>query len=304
MILRELEDKKLISPPSWLHTNTQYLCVMGSIVYGVAEDTSDYDVIGYCVPPKSDIFPYSDKIYLFDKPDSVFEQYQEDHIKDPAALGGKGRMYDLTIYSIVKYFYLCFDSNPNMVDSLFAPQSCILHSTKVSELVRDNRKLFLSKKLWPKFKGYFYSQLHKAKGKNPEEGSKRKALRDKYGYDVKYMYNVVRALSECEQIFREGDLDLQEKGRREHMKAIRRGEVPEADIIQWASDKEKQLEELYHTSNLPDEPDRKVIRSLLLNCLEHHYGSLDKYLQSPDWSILALKEIGNVLEKYQMNLYN
>jgi hypothetical protein len=123
-------------------------------------------------------------------------------------------------------------------------------------------------------------------------------------FDLKFAYHIVRLLSECEQIFKEGDLDLQEKGRREHMKAIRRGEISEAEIREWASNKEKQLEELYHKSTLPDAPDRKAIRDLLLKCLEHHYGSLDKYIQQPDWSVAALKEIKSVLEKYQVNLYS
>ena len=302
-ILQELIDKNLISPPSWLSTNLSFLAISGSISYGVAEDTSDYDLCGFCFPPKNHIFPYQTNLYGFDKIEDVFQIFTKHHVFDQQALGGKGREYDFAIYSIVRYFELCLESNPNMIDSLFVPQNCILHSTAVSEMVRDNRKLFLSKQLWSSYKGYSYGMLHKASGKNPEEGSKRKALRDKFGYDPKYLYNVVRLLSECEQIFLEGDLDLQEKGRREHMKAIRRGEVTEAEVREWASAKEKQLEEIYSKSALPSSPDRAKIRELLLRCIEHHYGSLDKYIQQPDWSISALKEIESVLAKNRVNMY-
>ena len=118
--------------------------------------------------------------------------------------------------------------------------------------------------------------------KQPEVGSARYELRKQLGFDVKFAYHVVRLLSECEQILAEGDLDLQEKGRREHMKAIRRGDVSEDEIRQWAADKERQLEQLYHASDLPNAPEEAKIRQLLMNCLEQHYGSLSDCVIQPD----------------------
>jgi len=302
MILKDLQDKKLISPPPWVTSNTMFLCTMGSVAYGVAEDTSDFDVYGFCVPPKNDIFPYADKLYGFDSV-SVFEQYQQHHIFDKDALGGKGREYDFSIFSIVKYFKLCMESNPNVLDSLFVPQSCIIHSTKVSEMLRDERRIFLSKSIWPKFKGYAYSQLHKSGGKNPEEGSKRQKLREKYGMDTKYLYHVVRLLSEAEQILETGNLELQEKGRREHMKAIRRGETNEQEIRKWASEKELQLEKLYHSSELPNKPNSERIKQLLLQCLEEHYGSLKDCIAQVGWAEQTLKDIDGMLGKVKKQLY-
>ena len=303
MLIKQLVDKKLLTPPIWMAQNTSYLCTMGSIAYGVAEDTSDFDVYGFCIPPKSDIFPYQEKIYGFDSV-SVFEQFQQHHVFDQNELGGKGREYDFTIFSIVKYFKLLVEGNPNIIDSLFVPQSCILHSTRVFEMVRDNRKLFLSKRIWPRFKGYAYSQLHKAAGKNPEEGSKRHKLREKFGMDTKFLYHVVRLLSECEQIMLNGDLDLQEKGRREHMKAIRKGEAKEEDIRKWAAEKELQLEKVYSETSLPEKPDETKIKLLLMQCLEDHYGSLEKYISQVGWAENALKEIDDKLQSVRKKLYS
>jgi len=42
---------------------------------------------------------------------------------------------------------------------LFVPRECILHTTEVGEIIRENRKMFLSKLGWNTFKGYAYSQL-------------------------------------------------------------------------------------------------------------------------------------------------
>lgn len=55
MIIQELRDKGLISPPNWLPTNTIYLTLMGSSSYGTSIETSDFDVYGITIPPKKDV---------------------------------------------------------------------------------------------------------------------------------------------------------------------------------------------------------------------------------------------------------
>jgi len=122
-------------------------------------------------------------------------------------------------------------------------------------------------------------------------------------FDCKYSYHIIRLLSEAEQILATGDLDLQEKGRVEHMKAIRRGDVPEADIIKWASEKESDLEKLYAESSLPWGPDEKAIKKLLLECLEEHYGSIDNCIGQPDWAIQGLRDIDELVQKFRGKLY-
>ena len=302
-ILKELEEKKLVSPPSWVTSNTMYLCTMGSIAYGVAQDSSDYDVYGWFIGPKEEIFPHlAGYVYGFDEEPKITDYWQQHHVFDQSALAGNGREYDFSLFSIVKYFKLLSDGNPNILDSLFVNQECILHSTKVANMLREKRKIFLAKHIWGRYKGYAYSQLHKASSKNPKEGSKRKKLKDAHGFDVKFMYHVVRLLSECEQILMQGDLDLQEKGRREHMKAIRRGEVAEADIRRWAANKEKQLEKLYIDSSLPSKPKKEEIKQLLLHCLEEHYGDLSSAVTKVGWAEQALKDINHVLERHRKNL--
>lgn len=162
MILKDLENKKIIKPPKWLSDNCCYLTIMGSVAYGVSSDTSDMDVYGFAIPPKSIVFPHlAGEIEGFGRQKARFEQWQEHHCIDKDALGGDGRSYDFSIFNIVKYFTLAMENNPNMVDSLFTPINCVLHSTKVGNLVRENRKIFLHKGAYHKFLGYAHSQLHK-----------------------------------------------------------------------------------------------------------------------------------------------
>lgn len=269
-IIYKLETKKLIHPPKFLSSNTIYEVLMGSVAYGVSSDTSDMDIYGICIPYKDEIFPHlKGEILGFGRQKQRFEQFQQHHIKDETSK----KQYDVTIYNIVKYFTLAMENNPNIIDSLFVPNSCVLYSNLIGQHLRENRKIFLHRGAFHKFKGYAYSQQNKIKT-NKTTDSTRRELVDKYGYDVKYAYHLIRLTDEIEQILILGDLDLQRA--REQMKSIRRGEWKEQDIYDWFTEKEKQLEKLYIDSKLPYSPNENKIKSLLIECLEMHYGSLDK----------------------------
>lgn len=152
------KQKGLIQPPKWLPQNIHYECITGSVSYSVSSDTSDMDIVGFCIPPKEDVFPHlRGEIPGFGKQIQRFEVWQQHHVVDENA----SQEYDFTIYSIVKFFQLAMENNPNMVDILFTPQRCVLYASAVAQMVRDNRKLFLHKGSYHKFRGYAYQQLHK-----------------------------------------------------------------------------------------------------------------------------------------------
>jgi len=287
---------QLISPPSWLVANVMYETIMGSVAFGVSTDISDFDTVGFCIPPKDMVFPHlAGRIEGFGRQKQRFSCYQKHHVLVQDELGGKGRVYDLNVYNIVHYFHLCMENNPNMIATLFTPQECVLHSTKVANMVRDARRSFLHKGAWHRFKGYAYNQLHKMRTKEPDPDSKRAEIVERHGYDVKFAYHIVRLLSEIEQILAEGDLDIRRN--RAQLKAIRRGEVPEEEILRWASEKEKSLEKLYEESKLPYGPDEKAIKRLLLSCLEEHWGSIDNCVVTDDLPVSALREIADVIDR-------
>jgi predicted nucleotidyltransferase len=293
MLLQELYTKGLIRVPGWLLTNCHYLTMTGSVAYGVSSDTSDMDLYGFCTPKLEMAFPHLNGwIPGFRQMPRLFEQWQEHGIYDSDALAGKGRKYDFTIFSIAKYFDLLTDNNPNIIDSLFTSHECVLHSTQVGEMVREKRTLFLSKKCFEKFKRYAFSQMHKMQSKNPQ--GKRKEMKEEFGYDVKFGYHLVRLLSECEQILMYADLDLRKNN--EHLKAIRKGEVSQQDVMKWATEKERQLEKLYVESKLPENPDENTIKQLLLNCMEHHYGNLKNIVILPEKEKNTLLAIRKLLE--------
>lgn len=293
-VYQSLCKKRLIrQAPKFLETAVHYEVVMGSVAYGVSNDSSDMDVYGFAIPPREYVFPHlRGEIVGFDEPGPQFDQLQQHHIVDSSALGGRGREYDMTIYSIIKYFRLLMDNNPNIIDSLFVPRNCVLHATAVGELVRENRHIFLHKGCWAKFKGYAYSQVHKLKTKEPI-GSRKKTI-DEFGYDVKFAYHVVRLLNEVEQLLVEHDIDLQRN--KEQLKAIRRGEWSQEQVEAYFVSKERELESLYLNSTLPAKPQKRKVKTLLMSCLEHAYGNLEQCVIDEDEAVRALSDIRRILD--------
>ena len=293
MILSRLYDKNLIQPPKWAIPNCHFLAITGSTAYGCNNaDSSDEDLVGWVIPPKEISFPHlAGEIEGFGTPKPRFTTWQKHHIDDPESR----KQYDITLYGVAKFFHLCMENNPNMLDGLFTPRRCIKHCTQVGEIVRENRKLFLSKHCYSKFRGYAYSQLSKMKTKTQKEGSKRFDSVKQHGFDVKFSYHLVRLLLEAEQILTEGDLDLERNS--EILKSIRRGDWSEDKVVGWFDTKEKSMEELYAKSTLPHKPDEEKIRRILMDVFEAHYGSISEAVKEQDVDHNTLLEIRDLLQK-------
>lgn len=270
---------KLPSPP--LHVlEPEYEVIMGSFAYGVSGKASDMDVNAVCIPPKEMVFPHlSGMVPGFGPPLNTFGQYQQHHIE----LDDKE--YDLVSFSLIKFFQLASENNPNIIDVLFVPERCITHMTEIGKLMRDNRRQFLHKGSYHKFKGYAYSQMQKIKTMKPV--GKRAELVEKFGYDTKLAYHVVRLAYESESILMTGDLNLE--ANKEQLKAIRAGSMTLDELVEWFKGKAKTLDELYVTSTLQHKPDMDALNRILMACLESKYGSLDNLMRGGiDYKRLAV----------------
>ena len=289
-----MKQKGLISPPKWLPQNIHYEVMTGSVSYAVSSDTSDMDITGFCIPPKDDIFPHlRGEIPGFGNQIQRFDVWQQHHVEDKEAR----QEYDFSIYSIVKFFQLAMENNPNMLDIVFTPQLCVLYCSSIAQNVRDNRKTFLTKNSYHKLRGYSYAQLHKIGTKSNSSNPKRQADIEKFGFDTKFGYHIVRLLLQAEQILVEHDLDIERNA--ETLKAIRRGEWTEQKLRDWFDNKEKHLEGLYTLSNLRHSPDEEAIKDILMNCLEQHYGSLDNAVKREVPIDRIISDLKSVIEKYE-----
>lgn len=285
-LIQRLQTEEKIHCPKWLPSNCHYLTRFGSVAYGTNRDNSDIDYYGWCIEPIEYIFPGAKGLVLGFDTIPKFETWQEHHVKD----GGKE--YDFQVFGIVRYFALLSECNPNVLESIYTPLDCVESNSRISQIVRLERSKFLSKKVFNKFRGYCYGELHKIDSPGTKTG-KRKETVEKYGFDTKNLANIVRLCLECEQLLEEKDLDLRRHSKL--IRAIRDGEWPPEKIKEWFSSKEQYLNSLYEKTSLPPSADHGELKDLLMRCLEEHYGSLNKFVRVESNADKILNQIQELL---------
>lgn len=234
----------------WLKERTILLTTTGSFAYGTNVETSDIDYKGVCIPPEE--YYYGLK---------TFNDYN--------TTGGKNWKntaadIDISIMHINKFVSDAMQGVPNNIEILFVRPQDILHKHKFGEELITHRHDFLSKALKHKFGGYAHSQLQKllTKGSN---GTGRQDLIDKYGYDVKFYMHAVRLLTSAIEILKTGDFKTY-RTNREELLAIRKGRDTLDQAVAYIQDLDKELEELYKTSDtIPNRPDYNKINKWLID---------------------------------------
>jgi hypothetical protein len=112
--------------------------ITGSRLYGLANEFSDTDYRGVCLPPLEVLLnPFES----FDQKDSGFEEA------------------DRVIYSLPKFMKLCADGNPNIIELLFIPKQNIVYKSRIWDKILRNKQYFISKKVKHTFTGYAFAQL-------------------------------------------------------------------------------------------------------------------------------------------------
>jgi len=141
-----------------------YLLVSGSHSYGMNTATSDFDIRGFCIPPKE----YFTSFHLkFEQHDAKFwyddfpwkDQLREYCGIDTAKLVSLNEDIDYVVYGLHKFIKLAVDCNPSIIEYLFVDPEEILICDKFAQKLIDNRDLFLSTKAKYSFTGYAISQL-------------------------------------------------------------------------------------------------------------------------------------------------
>lgn len=256
-----------LNPPSFVLETLSYLTYTGSKAYGVSNENSDNDLVGFCVPPVFVLFPhYSGVMPGFDKY-SPFEQWHQPKVQD-----FNGKIWDFTVYNIVKYFRLTLDGNPNMIDTLFTADDLIFDCDEIGKHVRANRHIFINMKLYDRFVGYAKCQLPRVANPNKLGNDSRMQSFIKYGYDTKAVYHLFRLLLECKQLLKTGEMDLQINSG--FLTKVRTGSYSVDQLNGMLLEYLNDLEEAKLHSKLPIEPREKEVKKLLIECLEMQYGTV------------------------------
>ena len=284
-IIKKLYKDGHLSLGQSFATETHYETIMGSVAYGASDsDKSDMDIHAICTPPLEYVFPWlSGWIPDFDNRPQNFENFQQHHIK------AYEKDYDVAIYSTIRTFRLAAENNPNILDMLWVPDNCITHIDGVGHHIRRNRKLFLHKGSLHRFLGYAHQQMKRLKTSNRVE------LIEKYGYDTKFAYHIVRLSLQVEQILEKHDMDFSANA--PFIKEVRKGAFKTAEELEaWYREKEVHLNALYHTSTLRHSPDMAQLKEVLMACLEMKYGSLEKVYKGAESDVFRkLEEIKRIV---------
>jgi len=269
-IVKKLTKSGDICPPDFA-TSPIMEIITGSFAYGVSGNSSDADVIAVAIPPKNFIYTHlNGMVPGFGPAPESFEVYMKHGID-------KGeKNYDINIYGIIKYMNLVVDNNPNMLETLFVPNRCVTHITDSGKILRERRKEFLTKNSFNKLLGYAYSQLKKLDTMVPT--GKRLELVEKYGFDTKFAYHIIRLAEQARQILLEHDLDLERS--KELLKNIREGYFTKDQIKTMFEEREKEIRQIFLNSTLRDKPDYTKLNTILMMVLENHYGNMHEAEQN------------------------
>lgn len=136
-------------------------------------------------------------------------------------------------------------------------------SDNLIQVMQREREYAGAKREWDQYQNW-------KKTRNPA----RAALEEKFGYDTKHAYHLVRLIRMCREILTTGKV-LVKRPDREELLAIRNGAWTYDQLIEFADREDKALQELYNTTTmLPKTPNKEKLDQLCIKLVEM---SLSKY---------------------------
>jgi uncharacterized protein len=212
---------------------------VGSGVYGTAvDDQDDRDELGVCV----------------ESPDYViglrrFEQY-EYRTQPVGVRSGPGDL-DLTIYSLRKWTRLALAGNPSILVPLFVPYADVVRATQLGVELRVRPELVLSRRAGARYLGYLNSQRSRLEadparpGRGDRGHTNRPELIERYGFDTKYAYHMIRLGMQGVELVTTGRITLPiPEPHRTWLVELRRGEHSLRAALALCGRYERQLVEL------------------------------------------------------------
>lgn len=113
-----------------------------------------------------------------------------------------------------------------------------------------------------------YQQWLKSRNK------KRAELEEKFGFDAKHAMHLIRILRMGTEILVTGNVLVDRTAiDADELKAIRNGAWKYEQVEQYANDKDKELGQLYLTTNLPHSPDKNFVENLVYQVINDYHAS-------------------------------
>jgi hypothetical protein len=207
-----------------------YKCVIGSQAYGLSTEQSDVDYRGVFIAP----------------PELVWSlQGAPDHLE----LGENEEVY----WELSHFCVMGLKANPNILECLHTP--LVEYVSEIGQELLDLRQAFVSRLVHTTYNGYVMSQFKKI------EQDIRNAGAPKW----KHVMHLLRLLLSGTSLVREGTVVVDVTQHREHLLAVRRGEVSWDDAEAWRLQLQKEFDDALETSPLPELPDYERVEQFVIN---------------------------------------
>ena len=222
--------------------------VYGSRLYGTHRETSDYDSVGFVIPPSE----YRLGLYNSDGSRMSFK-----------TLVSQTDENDRTIHDAEKFIRLLVKGNVTAIEVVFAAACSknVIHLDTFGIGLVEDRHKFLSKQLYPIFRGFAKSELRKAFGETAGAlGVIRKEALAKHGYSPTNAYQCIRLLDEGRRLLCEGDIQFPFlPSEVAFYQLVRDGTLDPKVVRALIEEKINQLDRANDVSFLPDHPDYVVV---------------------------------------------
>ena len=218
-----------------------YRCIVGSRAYGLDTDKSDVDRRGIYLSPAD--LHWS----LYGVPEQVEDPETEE-----------------CYWELQKFLTLALKANPNVLECLYTP--LVETASPIAKELLGMRTVFLSRLIYQTYNGYVLSQFRKLE----------QDLRAKGAIKWKHAMHLIRLLLSGVTALREEEVPVRVGEHRDRLLAIRRGEIPWADVDAWRLSLHREFDSALQTTRLPERPDYEAVNAFLLRARRSCVGGEGK----------------------------
>jgi hypothetical protein len=238
---------------------------VGSGVHGTAvSGQDDRDEMGLCLEPAAFVTGLArvPNGIRGQGPSVAFEQYERHTAWDrPGGLANRSGAGDLDviIYSARKWARLALAGNPTVLLVLFVPDQEVVFRDETGAELAGNAHRFVSRLAADRFLGYLHAQRAAMVGAAGAH-TNRPELVVRHGYDTKYAMHALRLGLQGIELLTTGRITLPvPRPDLDYLRAIRRGEVPLAEVVAAVTAAEARLAALRDSAAVPAQPDRRWV---------------------------------------------
>ncbi len=220
--------------------NPDFLCVVGSKLYGTDNEDSDLDIRGFTFLPKEFLLGIK-----------KFEQHQN-------ITSG-----DIVVWSVEKYVKMLLNGSSVAFEMLFCPDNLTIRKSEVAQSLIQHKTWFISQRVIKSALAYAQSEWRKVLGDGTRDlGKQRKEHIEERGYSYKNASHAIRILDLFYDLAEYGLMQFPVGGH-QFIKAVKEGDVNFTDAKNIYSRNLQKLEDIL--PNVPEKQEVEKINNLLVS---------------------------------------